>query len=295
MKLISSFRAGVVFLSLLTAASAQDAFKFEIPGVTTPAQPAPQPAPPAKAAQPAPAAPKANPPAAKAAAPAPAASTGGKKTFTETQLSEAYGWFLGAQLGLRQLEFTKEQVEALARGIVGVSTGGQPPFDAREIGPEVDAFLERKNQVLMTKVRAAHVAASSEHFARLKENKSVVTLPSGLAYEVVQAGKGATPKPGQVVTFHYTGALVTGQVFDSSVERGEPAEVLLQQVSPQHPNGVIPGMFEGLQKGAVGSKLRLHIPAALAYGDNGVPGIPPGAALLFEIEILGVKDAPAAK
>lgn len=289
MKFISPLRAGLVFLSLLIAASAQDAFKFEVPGVTTPAKPA----------QPAPAAPKANPPAAKASAPAaPAAapaSTGGKKTYTEAQLAEAYGWFLGAQMGLRQLEFTKEQVEALGRGLVGVASGAQPPFDAREIGPEVEAFLERKNQTLLGKVRAVQAAASNEHFAKLKENKNVVTLPSGLAYEVLQAGKGATPKPGQVVSFHYTGALATGQVFDSSIERGEPAEVLLQQVSQQTPNGVIPGMFEGLQKGAVGSKLRLHIPAALAYGDGGVPGIPPGAALIFEVEILGVKDAPAAK
>lgn len=272
MKFITQLSAGLAGLSLLVAASAQDAVKFTVPGVNTPA--------------PAPAAPAAAP-AAPAAAPA--------KKFTEAQILEAYGWFMGAQMGLRQLEFTPAQVEAVARGMVGIASGAQPSFDAREIGPEVDAFLGRKQQAFMGKLKVQQTALSNEYFAKLKENKAVVELPSGLRYEVLKAGTGPVAKPGQMVTIHYTGSLATGQVFDDSRERGEPAELLLQAASAQNPQGVIAGMFEGLQKTGVGGKLKLHIPASLAYGDEGAPGaIPPGAVLIFEIEILGAKDAPAA-
>jgi FKBP-type peptidyl-prolyl cis-trans isomerase len=280
MKFTTQLSAGLVSVSLLIAVSAQDAVKFTVPGVNTPA-PAPA-TPPAKSAAP-------------AASPAAVPAAPGAKKYTEAQILEAYGWFMGAQMGLRQLEFTSAQVEAMARGMSGIATGAQPPFDAREIGPEVDAFLGRKQQAFMGKLKVQQTAASNEYFAKLKENKAVVELPSGLRYEIVLAGKGAVPKPGQVVSINYTGSLVTGQVFDSSMESGQPAELLLQQASPQNPNGVIAGMFEGLQKTGIGGKLKLHIPASLAYGDEGAPGaIPPGAALIFDVEIVGAKEAPPA-
>lgn len=273
MKFTTQLTAGLFSLGLLVAASAEDAVKFNVPGVSsgTPTTPA----------------------AAKPAAPVAAApATAPAKKYTEAQVAEAYGWFVGAQMGLRQLEFTQAQIEAMARGMVGLATGAQPAFDAKEIGPEVEAFLARKNQAFMGKLQAQQSALSKEYFAKLKENKNVVELPSGLRYEILKAGTGAVAKPGQLITFHYTGSMATGQVFDSSVERGQPIEVLLQPASAQSPNGVIVGMFEGLQKTGIGGKLKLHIPSALAYGDEGNQAIPPGAALIFEVEIIGAKDAP---
>ncbi len=274
MKFTTKLSAGLASLGLLIAASAQDAVKFNVPGAATPAA--------APAAQP-------------AAPGAPAAAVAPAKKFTEAQVAEAYGWFMGAQMGLRQLEFTKEQVEAMGRGMVGIASGAQPPFDAKEIGPEVEAFLAKKNQVFMAKLKAQQMSANAEFFTKLKENKAVIELPSGLRYEVVKAGTGAIAKPGQVVTINYTGSLITGQVFDSTSERGQPADLLLAIPSAQNPNGVIAGMFEGLQKTGVGGKLKLYIPPSLAYGDEGVAGgIPPSAALIFDVEIVGVKDAPPA-
>jgi FKBP-type peptidyl-prolyl cis-trans isomerase len=275
MKLTTKFTAGLVGLGLLVAASAEDAVKFTVPGVT-----------------PGNAAPAATPAAPAAAAPAVAAPA---KKFTEAQVAEAYGWFMGAQMGLRQLDFTKEQIEAMARGMVGIATGAQPPFDAKEIGPEVEAFLGRKNQAFMAKLRTQQIAVNNEFFTKLKENKNVVELPSGLRYEILKPGTGAVAKPGQIVTLHYTLSLVTGQQLESNAERGQPAELLVAIPSAQNPSGIIPGMFEGLQKAGVGAKLKLYIPPSLAYGDEGVQGgIPPSAALVFEVEILGVKDAPPA-
>lgn len=273
MKFNTQLTAGLISLSLLVAASAEDAVKFSVPGVTPGASPAAKPAAPA-------------------AAPLAAPAAAVKKTYTEAQVAEAYGWFVGAQLGLRQLEFTPAQIEAMARGMVNMASGAQPTFDSKEIGPEVEAFLGRKNQVFMGKLQAQQVALGKEYFAKLKENKNVVELPSGLRYEIVKAGTGAVAKPGQVVTIHYTGTLATGQPFASSAESGQPVDLLLQAATPQNPNGVIAGMFEGLQKTGVGGKLKLHIPAALAYGDEGNQAIPPGATLIFDIEIVGAKDAP---
>lgn len=272
MKLTTKFSAGLLSLGLLVAASADDAIKFNVPGVT-PSAPTAQPSAPA--------------PATPAAAPA-------KKVYTPAQVAEAYGWFMGAQMGLRQLEFTKDEIDAFARGLQGVAAGGQPPFDAKEIGPEVEEFLAKKSQVFMGKLRAQQMAMNLEFFNKLKENKAVVETPSGLRYEIVKPGTGPAAKPGQVVSINYTGKLLNGQVFDASADHG-PVELLVQVPSAQNPNGIIPGMFEGLQKTGAGGKLILYIPPQLAYGDEGSQGvIPPSATIVFEVDIVSVKDAPAA-
>jgi FKBP-type peptidyl-prolyl cis-trans isomerase len=267
MKFISKVSAGLVSMSLLIAASAEDAVKFNVPGVTAGAQQT--------------AAPAAQAPVAAPAAPA-------KPKFTEAQVLEAYGWYTGMRMGLAQLGFTKEQVESIGRGMVGAASGAQPSFDAKEIGPEIETFLGKKNEAFMTKLRMENITINTAFFTKLKENKNVVELPSGLRYEILKAGTGAAPKVGQLVTIHYTGTLASGQVFDSSVERGQPAEMVLQ------PGQLIPGMIEGLLKITVGGKIKLYIPPSLAYGDEGSQAIPPGATLIFEVELLGAKDAPPA-
>lgn len=250
-------------MSLLVAATADDAVKFKVPGVSAGDQAA-----------------------APAAASTPAVAAPAKVKFTEAQVAEAYGWYTGMRMGLSQLGFTKAEVEAMSRGLLGAASGAEPTFNLKEIGPDLEAFLGKKNEVYMLKLKAENVALAAAFFAKLKENKNVVELPSGLRYEVLKAGTGATPKVGQQVTIQYTGSLANGQVFDSSIERGQPAEMVLL------PNQMIPGMVEGLQKVAVGGKIKLYLPAALAYGDEGNQGIPPASTLVFEVELLGVKDAP---
>ena len=173
------------------------------------------------------------------------------------------------RMGLNQLGFTKAEVEAMGRGLVGAASGAQPSFDPKEIGPELEAFLGKKNEAYMLKLSAENTTAGTAYFAKLKENKSIIELPSGLRYEVIKAGTGATPKVGQQVSINYTGSLANGQVFDSSIERGQPADMVLA------PNQLIAGMVEGLQKVSVGGKIKLYIPAALAYGDEGNQGILP--------------------
>ena len=110
----------------------------------------------------------------------------------------------------------------------------------------------------------------------------MVTLPSGLQYEVVREGTGAKPKASDTVEVHYHGTLIDGTVFDSSVRRGTPATFGVTQV--------IPGWVEALQLMPVGSKWKLYIPSELAYGAQGAGGaIGPHTTLVFEVELLGIK------
>jgi FKBP-type peptidyl-prolyl cis-trans isomerase len=125
--------------------------------------------------------------------------------------------------------------------------------------------------------------AEGEAFlAKVKKEEGVKSTASGLAYKVLTAGTGASPKATDQVTVHYTGKLISGKVFDSSVQRGQPATFPL--------NRVIPGWTEGLQLMKKGGKSILYIPSNLAYGARGAGGvIPPNATLVFEVELLEIK------
>ena len=131
----------------------------------------------------------------------------------------------------------------------------------------------------------AMMATPTEGQAFMEQNgrrEGVVTLPSGLQYEVLAEGDGATPGPTSMVTTHYHGTLIDGTVFDSSVQRNQPASFPV--------NGVIAGWTEALQLMQVGDKWRLVLPPDLAYGDRGAGGvIGPGATLVFEVELLEVQ------
>ena len=155
-------------------------------------------------------------------------------------------------------------------------------------GNDLDISEEESMKILQDyfgKLQAAKQAKSSEvGSAYLAENaakKGVITTESGLQYEVLTTGTGATPTSDDQVTVHYHGMLTDGTVFDSSVDRGEPAQFGVTQV--------IPGWIEALQLMSVGDKWKLTIPSELAYGDRGAGGlIGPGATLVFEVELLGI-------
>lgn len=122
-----------------------------------------------------------------------------------------------------------------------------------------------------------------EEFLRInKEKRGVVTLPSGLQYEVLKTGDGQKPGPNDKVRCHYHGTLIDGRVFDSSIERGQPAVFGVSQV--------IRGWTEALQLMNVGSKWRLFIPSDMAYGAHGAgEAIEPNMALIFDVELLGIE------
>lgn len=125
------------------------------------------------------------------------------------------------------------------------------------------------------------IGEGTKYMIENSKKSGVVTLPSGLQYEVLMAGKGIKPKLTDEVTVNYKGTLTNGKQFDSSYDRGQPATFMLNQV--------IPGWTEGLQQMPVGSKYRFYIPYSLAYGERGAgPDIPPYSNLIFEIELISV-------
>ena len=145
---------------------------------------------------------------------------------------------------------------------------------AREVINQLFTRLQQEEAEL-------NAAAGKEYQEIMRHKSGVVTLPSGLQYEIIKEGKGPRPTVEDTVRVHYTGTLIDGTKFDSSVDRGEPAKFGLLQV--------IPGWTEGLCLLPQGSKAKLYIPARLAYGERGAGRlIPPNATLIFEIELLEV-------
>jgi FKBP-type peptidyl-prolyl cis-trans isomerase len=213
------------------------------------------------------------------AAAAPASS------YTEAQLVEEFGWFIGKRVGLTELSFSQAEIAQLIKGLSAAASGKESPYELEKVGPAMDEFMQKKQGAYLSKLKEQNNAETAKFFADLKaKNKDVVELPSGLRYQILQQGSGPTPKPTETVKVHYTGTLINGEVFDSSVQRGEPAEFPLDQV--------IPGWTEGIQKIQKGGKIKLYVPSNLAYGDDGRPGIPPASTLIFEVELLDIKPTP---
>jgi FKBP-type peptidyl-prolyl cis-trans isomerase len=216
---------------------------------------------------------------------APKAAASAQPQFSEAQVLQALGWFISKQNGFAELGFSKEQMDEVAKGVLLAAAGKELPSDPNTIGPEVGKLMQAKQQVYLEKLKVQGKVESDKFFAEVKTRKGVIALPSGLAYEIVKPGAGDFPKATDTVKVHYTGTLLNGTKFDSSIDRGEPAEFAL--------DGVIPGWTEGIQKINKGGKIKLYIPSQLAYGENGNQGIPPNSTLIFDVELLEIK-APTA-
>ena len=169
------------------------------------------------------------------------------------------------------------QIEDLVKGLKDI-LGGQTPEISYDEAKQVinDYFMKLQKEKFEINKKAG------EEFLNINKGKAgVVTLPSGLQYQVLQKGEGPKPTASDKVKCHYHGTLINGTVFDSSVQRGEPAVFGVSQV--------IPGWVEALQLMPVGSKWRLFIPSDLAYGEHGAgEAIEPNSALVFDVELLDI-------
>lgn len=223
-------------------------------------------------------APAAAAPAAEPAAPA----------YTDAQLLEEFGWYVGMKTGLSQLSLSPAEADQVAKGLLASLNGKETPYELQKIGPAMTEFIQKKQAQILENIKVKNLGQAAAFFTHLKEDKTVLELPDGLRYTVQVPGTGEPPKPTDTVTVNYTGTLVDGNVFDSSDRQGHPVKFVLNQV--------IPGWTEGLQKIAKGGKMRLYVPPQLGYGDDGRPGIPPGSVLVFDIELVDITPgaAPAA-
>jgi FKBP-type peptidyl-prolyl cis-trans isomerase FklB len=198
------------------------------------------------------------------------------------KVSYALGLGIGRQLS--QMGADSLNIDDFAQAIKDILAGKEPAVSDAEAQTLVKDFFEKQE--------AKQRAAAAEKFKDTKEKgekylaenakkEGVVTLPSGLQYQVIKEGNGRKPKATDKVKCHYEGMLIDGTLFDSSIQRGEPATFPL--------NGVIAGWTEGLQLMQEGAKYRFFIPYQLGYGEHGAgASIPPFAALVFDVELIEV-------
>ena len=196
-------------------------------------------------------------------------------TTNDEKAFYALGTSLARQLQSLQPVSDREG-EIMLEGLLDALNGRSLAVDQNEGAKRVrDLVNERQQRALEIERKAAADFANAE-----AQKPGAQKTESGLVYIETKAGDGASPKATDRVRVHYHGSLRDGSVFDSSVDRGEPAEFPL--------NRVIACWTEGVAKMKVGGKSTLICPASIAYGDNGRPGIPPGATLKFEVELLDI-------
>jgi len=143
-----------------------------------------------------------------ATAPAMAPVAPAAPTYSEAQILESLGWYMGAQTGLSSFEFTPAQMTSLVQGVQLAAQGKDAPIELQKIGPAVQEYVQGKQLKWVAKLKKQSEAEALAFFAKLKTNKNVVELPSGLRYEVIKQGEGPAPKATDTVKVHYTGTLV---------------------------------------------------------------------------------------
>ena len=186
---------------------------------------------------------------------------------------------LGLSIGnnFQNSGINKLQVEDFVKGLEDVLGEKQPAISYEEAKQVINDYFMKLQQERLE----INKQAGAEFLEINRHKAGVVELPSGLQYEILKQGTGAKPSASDKVKCHYHGTLINGTVFDSSVQRGEPATFGVSQV--------IPGWVEALQLMPVGSKWRLFIPSNLAYGEHGAGDvIEPNSTLIFDVELLDI-------
>lgn len=192
------------------------------------------------------------------------------------KLSYALGMSMASSLlssGMNRID-----VDSFAKAFTAVINGETTQINAREANQTIQEYLSKRQNGIAEENRKA----GNDFLEKNRTKKGVTTLASGLQYEILTEGSGPKPRSSDRVRCHYHGTLINGKVFDSSVERGQPAVFGVNQV--------IKGWVEALQLMPVGSKWRLYIPSDLAYGSQGAGNsIEPDSVLIFEVELLGIE------
>lgn len=204
---------------------------------------------------------------------------------------ETYGWILGKKAGLTEHGITQKELSEIIKGFKAAGEGAPAPADPRDIGPQLQAYLNKKaeaHQVVRQKEleqSAKMNEKSGQAFIAelVKKNTKIKKSASGLYYEIIKEGIPPKPTGSDKVEIKYTGSLIDGTVFDSTDRTGDP--LFLEA------NKFVPGVKEGLSLIGEGGKIKLYIPPTLAYGNADIPTIPPGSTLIFDIEIERVVPA----
>jgi FKBP-type peptidyl-prolyl cis-trans isomerase FkpA len=207
--------------------------------------------------------------------PAPAAEL---KTEDEKTLY-AIGLML-AKNAVGPLKLTPAEAAILERGFADMNAGRPPVVTLEQYGPKIQAFLKTRAEAAAATTAGPEKEKGKAFSDKAAQEPGAVRTPTGLVIQTLTQGRGKKPVATDQVKVHYRGTLTDGTEFDSSYKRGQPVDFGLQNV--------IPCWTEGVQLMSVGSKARLTCPSEIAYGDRGQGSIPPGATLVFEVELLDI-------
>lgn len=197
----------------------------------------------------------------------------------EQKVSYGFGLQFGDQL--RKNQFEGMDIDAVVAGIRDWFDRGESALSDEDLNPAYQA-IQAKQQAKQAQQSAAQSAIADQFMTQNADRDGVTTTDSGLQYEVLESGEGNTPSLDSTVVVHYHGTFIDGSVFDSSIQRGEPATFGVTQV--------IPAWTEALQLMSVGDKWRVFAPPHLAYGEQGAGGvIPPNTALIFEVHLIDIQ------
>lgn len=207
---------------------------------------------------------------------------GGEKAPAALDTEDAQAAYaLGFQLGrnVAPLELGDQEIQALGAGLADAAAGDEPRIPVEGLQSQVQALVERR----ASRAAADRRQAEEDFLEEARAEEGAQVLESGVIILHEREGEGEVPEPSDQVTVHYHGTFPDGEVFDSSMERGQPASFAL--------TGIIPCWTQALQEMKVGGRARVVCPADTAYGDRGAPPrIPPGAALIFQIELMGIQE-----
>lgn len=203
---------------------------------------------------------------------------------SENEYLKTFGQLMFERSGLQELKLTPAEFEIFVSGMKMGLEGKGMPENIQQIGPKMLDYLRVRAEANVKKEAEKSEAEAAEFWKKLDKEEGVVKTPSGLAYKVIEQGKGEAPKENSQVAIKYTGTLINGKVFDKSGD--VPVTFSL--------DNTIEGFREGLQKFNKGGKGKLYIPAKLGYANNPLPGIPPNSTLIFDVELADVLPPKAA-
>ncbi|MCP4132827.1 MAG: FKBP-type peptidyl-prolyl cis-trans isomerase [bacterium] len=206
----------------------------------------------------------------------------GNKQLKPNMTIFSYGLGFNTAKQFKQMDIALSP-ETYKLGLNDASSGEESKLKEEE----TKKAFEQINEIAKKKQEATakeNLVKGNEFLAKNKKEKGVIVTDSGLQYEIIEKGRGRSPKATDMVQVHYRGTLIDGKEFDSSYKRNKPADFAL--------NGVIKGWTEGIQLMRPGAKYKFTIPSALAYGPRGNRGIPGNSVLIFEVEFLKVLPAP---
>ncbi len=221
--------------------------------------------------------------------PAPAATAPAAGAAAKWTNDQKASYLIGQQMGKRLKPFAKDLDAALIIQSIQDVFADKPSLIGAEEEKAVMQAFQDGMQAKEAKRAEGRVAENTKWLADNGKKEGITSTPSGLQYQVMAKGTGKQAAMGKTVTVHYTGTMLDGTVFDSSVARGEPADF------PLNPGGLIQGWLEAIPMMKEGDKWKLFIPSDLAYGPQGNQGIAPNSLLIFEVELIKVSGGePAA-